>query len=75
MKKAKNMAAIPNPRRVKKSAPVASTRGVNALVIAPETMAEPSMFKCGGKVKKTGMALVHKGEKVMTKKQQKKGCC
>jgi hypothetical protein len=33
-------------------------------------MAQPSSFKKGGKVKKTGMALVHKGEKVLTKKQQ-----
>ena len=36
-------------------------------------MASPPAFKKGGKVKKTGMALVHKGEKVLTKAQQKKG--
>jgi hypothetical protein len=35
-------------------------------------MADPPMFKKGGTVKKTGMALVHKGEKVLTKQQQKK---
>ena len=29
-------------------------------------------YKKGGKVKKTVLALVHKGEKVLTKKQQKK---
>jgi len=33
--------------------------------------AKPFVFKKGGRVKKTGMALVHKGEKVLTKKQQK----
>lgn len=32
----------------------------------------PGGFKKGGMVKKTGMALVHKGEKVLTKKQQAK---
>lgn len=35
-------------------------------------MATPEEFKKGGKVKKTGMALVHKGEKVLTKKQANK---
>lgn len=40
--------------------------------IPPEMMAEPRAFKKGGEVKKTGMALVHKGEKVLTKSQQKK---
>jgi hypothetical protein len=34
-------------------------------------MAVPDSYKKGGKVKKTGLALVHKGEKVLTKKQQK----
>jgi hypothetical protein len=29
-------------------------------------------FKRGGKVKKTGLARVHKGERVLTKKQQKR---
>ena len=33
--------------------------------------ATPGSFKRGGKVKKTGMAKVHKGERVLTKKQQK----
>lgn len=32
----------------------------------------PSSFKKGGKVKKTGMAKVHKGEVVLTKEQVKK---
>jgi len=32
----------------------------------------PGGFKKGGMVKKTGMALVHRGEKVLTKKQQAK---
>lgn len=41
------------------------------LTVAPKLeMASPPSFKCGGEVKKTGMALVHKGEKVLTKKQQ-----
>ena len=31
----------------------------------------PPSFKRGGMVKKTGMAKVHKGERVLTKKQQK----
>lgn len=35
-------------------------------------MASPPAFKKGGKVKKTGMALVHKGEKVLTAKQANK---
>ena len=33
-------------------------------------LAQPRAFKKGGSVKKTGYALVHKGEKVLTKKQQ-----
>lgn len=60
-------------------------KGVNALTtdelyrrgkeyLAPEEkkMAEPGGYKKGGKVKKTGMALVHKGEVVLTAKQAKK---
>ncbi len=34
-------------------------------------MAKPSSFKKGGKVRKTGMAKVHKGEKVLTATQAK----
>lgn len=34
--------------------------------------AQPSSYKKGGKVKKTGMAKVHKGERVLTKAQTKK---
>ena len=38
-----------------------------------ETDYEGTMeFKRGGKVKRTGMAKVHKGERVLTKKQQKR---
>lgn len=33
--------------------------------------ASPSTFKRGGKVQKSGFAKVHKGERVLTKKQQK----
>lgn len=32
----------------------------------------PSSLKKGGKIKKTGYAKVHKGEKVLTKKQAKR---
>lgn len=39
---------------------------------ATKMLAEPPAYKKGGKVKKTGMALVHKGEKVMTQKQVRK---
>jgi hypothetical protein len=38
------------------------------------TTADPPSYKRGGKVKKTGFAKVHKGERVLTKKQQKKAC-
>lgn len=44
-----------------------SQRAVSAL--APSPMASPAQYKVGGKVRKTGMALVHKGEKVLTAKQ------
>jgi hypothetical protein len=35
------------------------------------TMAKPSLYKEGGTVRKTGMAKVHKGEKVLTAAQAK----
>jgi hypothetical protein len=38
----------------------------------PAGIADPSAYKKGGKVKKTGVALVHKGERVLTAKQAKK---
>lgn len=38
-------------------------------------MASPPSFKKGGTVKKSGLAMVHKGEKVLTKAQQKKEKC
>lgn len=34
-------------------------------------MAQPASFAVGGKVKKTGMAKVHKGEVVLSVKQKK----
>ena len=46
--------------------------GATPAAPSPVPMAEPPAFKCGGKVKKTGMAMVHKGEQVLTKKQAKK---
>ena len=36
------------------------------------TAADPPTLKRGGKVRKTGMALVHKGERMLTKGQQKR---
>jgi hypothetical protein len=39
---------------------------------AAEGKAHPFVFKKGGRVKKGGMALVHTGEKVLTKAQAKK---
>ena len=39
----------------------------------PTKMASPTGFKKGGKVKKTGMAKVHRGEVVLTKSEAKKG--
>ncbi len=38
----------------------------------PDADAQPSTFKRGGKVKKTGRAKVHKGERVLTAKQSRK---
>lgn len=35
-------------------------------------MADPSGYKKGGKVKKTGMAKVHKNERILTRKQARK---
>jgi hypothetical protein len=35
--------------------------------------AKPGSFKKGGVVQKTGLAKVHKGERVLTVKQQKRG--
>lgn len=35
-------------------------------VAAPRRLARPESFKKGGTVKKTGWALVHKGERVLT---------
>jgi len=37
-----------------------------------ETAAEPDSYKKGGKVRKTGIARVHRGERVLTVKQTKK---
>jgi len=45
-----------------------SGRAVSALQPAP-VMASPSQYAKGGMVKRTGLAKVHKGEKVLTAKQ------
>ena len=34
--------------------------------------AEPPAYKRGGKVRKSGIAMVHKGERVLTAKQEKR---
>lgn len=40
--------------------------------VRPVGLGSPTSFKRGGKVKKTGLAKVEKGEKVLTKKQASK---
>jgi hypothetical protein len=45
--------------------------GLPGQVQPPMPGAVPGAFKRGGRVKKTGMAKVHKGEKVLTAKQAK----
>jgi len=45
------------------------SRALNAR--AMEAVASPSMYAKGGVVKKTGVAKVHKGEKVLTMAQRK----
>lgn len=44
----------------------------NSNTASTSTSADPDNYKRGGLVKKTGMAKVHKGEKVLTKKQTKR---
>ncbi len=45
-----------------------SGSGVDSSLIT----ADPPSYKRGGKVKKTGLAKVHRGERILTKSQQKK---
>jgi hypothetical protein len=45
---------------------------LNKLNSRADKMASPSSYKRGGKVRKTGLAKVHQGEKVLTHKQQSK---
>jgi hypothetical protein len=52
-----------------------SQLGAAAKKKAEKMLAEPPSYNKGGTVKKTGMALVHKGEKVLTAKQAKKKKC
>jgi hypothetical protein len=40
--------------------------------VNPTPQAKPNSYKKGGKVKRSGMAKVHKGERVLTTKQTKK---
>jgi hypothetical protein len=46
------------------------TPGMGSAASIP--LARPMMYKKGGKVKKTGWAIVHKGEKIMAEKKDKK---
>lgn len=39
---------------------------------AERQMAEPSSYRRGGKVRKSGRAMVHKGERILTRAQQMK---
>jgi len=57
------------PKDVKK---ITTDDGDTLYPSASVNSAVPKGFKKGGKVKKTGVALVHKGERVLTAKQAKK---
>ena len=58
------------PKEKKKPKPVNKVFTSDGQELTPTAM--PKQFKKGGKVRKTGKALVHKGEIVLTKKQAKK---
>ncbi len=53
----------------KKKGPDVSAVPTGLMNVGPAT---PDTYKKGGIVKKTGLAKVHKGEKVLTKKQAKR---
>jgi hypothetical protein len=55
-----------------KKQPTGSDSGSSGAATEGDAAANPGSFKRGGKVRKTGMARVHKGERVLTKKQNKK---
>lgn len=71
--------ATPSPdKKAKKTVPKveieipASRKGKKMMPQVEIEMASPPSYKCGGKVKKGGMAKVHAGEVVLTKSQAKK---
>jgi hypothetical protein len=44
-------------------------RALNEQAVSAAGMASPASYAKGGKVRKTGLAKVHKGERVLTKGQ------
>jgi hypothetical protein len=58
------------PSQAKVPAQAMKGLGAKTVGVKPMGLASPRAFKKGGKVKKTGMALVHKGEKVVPKKKK-----
>jgi hypothetical protein len=58
--------------RVGNKDPEYMKNALNKLNSRADKMASPSSYKRGGKVRKTGLAKVHQGEKVLTHKQQSK---
>ncbi len=80
----KLMTEKPSAKRSKAIKTIAKKKGISpkkakqkqaiaiALSEARKSGAKIPKYKKGGKVKKTGMAMVHKGERVLTKKQAKK---
>jgi hypothetical protein len=58
-------------RQGKKKTPLTPPNASNTTQLSP--MAEPSSFRKGGRVKKTGFAKVHRGEVVVPKKRARRG--
>jgi len=61
-----------NPNKVSANVRTAPYGSSNEEIVRRTMKANPSSFKHGGMVKKTGFAKVHKGERVLTAKQA--GC-
>jgi hypothetical protein len=55
-----------------KAKQVGDLKGTRQPPVQNQPAAQPNSYKKGGKVRKTGVAKVHKGERVLTKKQTKK---
>lgn len=67
-----------NPGRIPVADPIATRQAFTPTFTSPNNpmggrLASPSTFKKGGKVKKTGWAKVHKGEKVIPAKKKHPG--